>query len=259
MPILKLKNKEQFLKSMRIVARRYAPRECEVVWLVNQKELIIQLTACALNLNADAENIVLQIVAKDITELKESQRLLESKNKELEEMNKKLEEISITDALTNLFNRRHFDKALELEKSRSERMKHKFTILIMDIDKFKIYNDTNGHPAGDALLKEFSKVLKTCVRDTDLAARYGGEEFVVLCPETDSTQALVVAERIRSSMENHPFLHREKQPFGFVSVSIGLATFNEHGKASGHEIYEMADKALYEAKKQRNSIKVYST
>ena len=172
-------------------------------------------------------------------------------------MNKKLEEISITDSLTKLFNRRHFDNLLETEKSRSERMKHKFSILIMDIDKFKVYNDTNGHPAGDALLTEFSKVLKTCIRDTDVAARYGGEEFVVLCPETDSSQALIVAERIRSAIEAYPFAHREKQPFKFVSVSIGLATFNEHGSKSAHEIYEFADKALYQAKQTRNSVKIF--
>jgi diguanylate cyclase (GGDEF)-like protein len=157
-------------------------------------------------------------------------------------------EEAIKDALTGLYNRRHFfEKAHEaIQKSKSYGFP--LSVFIFDIDNFKHYNDTNGHPQGDALLKEMSSLLKKNIRSTNIIARYGGEEFIVLLQNTNKENAMRYAENIRRLVESHPFPHKEKQPFGYISLSGGVAEFPPDGK-SIHEVIKHADEALYQSKK----------
>jgi diguanylate cyclase (GGDEF)-like protein len=116
------------------------------------------------------------------------------------------------------------------------------------MDHFKNYNDTNGHPAGDQLLREFAGILKTQSRETDLVARYGGEEFVVLATETPTPKVTTFAERIREMVAKHPFAHAQKQPLGHVSVSIGVASYPDDGQTP-EAVLQAADQAVYASKK----------
>ncbi|HLA00441.1 MAG TPA: GGDEF domain-containing protein, partial [Thermodesulfovibrionales bacterium] len=140
-------------------------------------------------------------------------------------------EEAITDALTGLYNRRYFfEKARE---AAHKAIKHHspISIFIFDIDHFKKYNDMHGHPEGDYLLKELSRILKENSREGDVTARYGGEEFIVLMPDTDKEGAVVYGEKIRKVIESYPFRHREKQPLGYLSVSGGVASFPFDGSS----------------------------
>lgn len=172
---------------------------------------------------------------------------LKMTNVELEQSNKVLSVMAVRDPLTDLFNRRFFQESLKHEEEVSKRYNREYSILMVDIDHFKVFNDTNGHQAGDRILKQFSYMLKGELRTSDIAARYGGEEFVLILPETGKVGARQLAEKIRESIADHPFPDREAQPMGFVSVSIGVATYADDGD-SGKDIIEQADKALYRAK-----------
>lgn len=166
-------------------------------------------------------------------------------------------EEAITDALTGLHNRRYFfEKARE---AAHKAIKHHspISIFIFDIDHFKKYNDMHGHPEGDYLLKELSRILKENSREGDVTARYGGEEFIVLMPDTDKEGAVVYGEKIRKVIESYPFRHREKQPLGYLSVSGGVASFPFDG-SSIEAVIRCADEALYESKRSgRNMITRY--
>lgn len=158
------------------------------------------------------------------------------------------------DGLTKLYNHRYFQERLQQEISQAKRQKSFVSLLLMDVDNFKHYNDTNGHPAGDKLLKELAELLNTqgksiegSRREADIVARYGGEEFVMILPFTPLEGAKVKAERVRQAIADFEFDHREKQPLGIVSASIGVATFPDHG-SNKQDLINAADKALYEAK-----------
>jgi diguanylate cyclase (GGDEF)-like protein len=153
-----------------------------------------------------------------------------------------------TDGLTGLMNKRHFLKErFGLMIHEAERSAERVAVFIFDIDHFKNYNDTNGHVAGDDVLRDVAGLLHTKLRPGDVACRYGGEEFVVAMPRTDAREALLAAERIRRVIEEHPFAHREKQPLGFLSISGGVAVFPFDG-TDGVELIRRADEALYRAK-----------
>ena len=161
---------------------------------------------------------------------------------------------SITDELTGLYNRRFFAKRLEHEMARARRYRHPTALLMMDIDHFKTFNDTHGHPAGDELLKALGRLLRQLIRESDLAARYGGEEFVIVMPETEDDKAFPLAERICGAVSQHPFPHGKTQPGGSVTVSIGLAGFPDDAR-NAEELIQHADQALYDAKaKGRNRV-----
>ena len=172
---------------------------------------------------------------------------LEQSNLRMEESNEALRELATRDGLTGLFNHRHFKEVLKSELTRSARYERPLCLIMMDVDHFKIYNDTHGHPAGDEALKTLADIIKSRLRDVDRSARYGGEEFVALLPETDWKNGKTVAEDIRAQMENYPFKGRESQPLGKVTVSFGVAEFPTDcvGAAS---LIEKADEALYRAK-----------
>jgi diguanylate cyclase (GGDEF)-like protein len=155
--------------------------------------------------------------------------------------------LAITDELTGLFNHRHFRKQLNLEISRAERYHRPLSLMMIDIDYFKHYNDTNGHLKGNQVLKEMGKILKEMSREVDIVARYGGEEFSIIMPETDRRKARTLSERLRKRIESHGFDNAGKQPNKNLTVSIGVASYPENG-GSAFDIIEQADKALYEAK-----------
>lgn len=162
--------------------------------------------------------------------------------------NRQLEMLAMKDALTGLANRRCFDETLAIEARRAQRDGLSLALLMIDIDYFKLYNDSLGHVAGDACLQKVGKVLEECIRrPSDLVARYGGEEMVVVMPNTDSAGAAVVARRIqdRLSQENIP---HQTSPWGRVSVSIGIATATGSELDQLQGLIEAADQALYNAK-----------
>jgi diguanylate cyclase (GGDEF)-like protein len=167
--------------------------------------------------------------------------------RKLRESRAELERVSVTDELTGLVNRRRLMAELERELKRSDRHGHPFAILMLDVDNFKHFNDTFGHPAGDAVLKRLAKTLHECVRDVDTVARYGGEEFTVILPETPAAEAARVAERVRASAERDRFTPEEGGPELSVTVSVGYAVFPEHARTP-ETLIEAADHALYTSK-----------
>ncbi len=117
-----------------------------------------------------------------------------------------------------------------------------------DIDHFKTYNDTHGHPQGDRLLRDLAGVLRANVRDTDFVARYGGEEFAIILPETDEASGLAVAEKVRAAVAAHPFPLAEYQPGGALTISLGAATYLGEPPSAEEYLVQRSDQALYRAK-----------
>ncbi|MFN7133948.1 MAG: diguanylate cyclase [Myxococcales bacterium] len=179
-------------------------------------------------------------------ELTSKYRELDRMHKDLEKKNAELEWLSRTDPLTGLFNRRFFEERFTAEFSRSKRYRVPLTCTMLDIDHFKKLNDTLGHQAGDAALREVSAVIRRTLREVDQVARYGGEEIVAIMPETGLQQGRQVAERLREEIAALKLEHRGK-PFG-VTVSVGLATFPLPGIDDHEALLRAADDALYKAK-----------
>lgn len=155
--------------------------------------------------------------------------------------------MAITDGLTGMYNKRYFIDVMQSEVERAVRCDHELSIFMMDLDNFKHYNDSHGHPAGDQLLIQLAAVIKSTIRKTDIACRYGGEEFVVILPETTKEGAIIVAEKLVEAIHSYPFPFADQQPLGFVSGSLGVATFPADG-ADVDELVSKADAALYVAK-----------
>ena len=161
------------------------------------------------------------------------------------------EQLSVTDALTGLLNRRYLEERLTEETKRSNRYGYPMSLMMIDVDEFKNYNDTFGHPEGDKTLRIVAHSLKETLRSADVAARYGGEEFSILLPQTTSEEAHTIAERIRQKIEATPFPHRK------VTVSIGIASCSQI-VCEPQEVIKAADQALYEAKRRgRNNVRIY--
>ena len=159
-----------------------------------------------------------------------------------------LERLSVTDALTGLYNRRHLMGTLANEVQRSRRLRRTFSVLMADVDHFKPYNDTNGHLAGDAALVKVAEILRKATRGVDSVARYGGEEFLIMLLEAPMATAAIVAERIRARVAIEPF------EGGKVTMSIGIAEYPSHGDTP-EELIASADAAMYKAKSQgRNRV-----
>lgn len=158
-----------------------------------------------------------------------------------------VKELSIRDALTKLFNRRHGQETIEHEVKRAQRFNRSLALLLVDIDYFKHFNDRHGHPEGDKILQEFAALLSASIRDVDYVARWGGEEFVVLLPNTDLSGGLKVAEKIRRNVYKHPFPKRRTQPNRHFSVSIGLSVLPDNAE-DVETLVLSADAALYDAK-----------
>lgn len=176
---------------------------------------------------------------------------------QLEEANCRLRVLAREDGLTRLANRRRFDEALGEEYRRARRVGAPLAVIMIDVDRFKAFNDTYGHPGGDACLQALAGVLKgRCRRPADLSARYGGEEFVLLLPNTDAAGALVVAECIRAAVRRLEIPHAGSE-FGFATVSIGVAAMVPGRPQGPAALVEAADAALYEAKRAgRNAVRL---
>jgi diguanylate cyclase (GGDEF)-like protein len=183
-----------------------------------------------------------------VARLRQGREELGAAYEKLRKQNEELERLSISDALTGLYNRRFLTQRLSEELSRSYRHHLSFTLLMADVDEFKKYNDAYGHPAGDDVLKKLATVLIASTRALDCTARYGGEEFAVLLTDTVGDGALEVAERIRQRVAEQEFPGRK------ITLSIGMAEFPQHGKTAD-ALISRADQALYEAKRAgRNRI-----
>jgi diguanylate cyclase (GGDEF)-like protein len=178
-------------------------------------------------------------------------------NAGLRDANRSLETLAITDGLTSLYNRRHFQDTLESEIRRAQLQGRLLSLLLIDIDHFKQYNDRHGHPEGDAALQRVAAQVTKGIRSSDMAFRYGGEELAILLPGCPKAQAADVAEKIRSAIRNHP--QRPGRFGGPLTVSIGVATFPEDARAPSG-LMECADAALYAAKAQgRDRVAISST
>ena len=178
----------------------------------------------------------------------------------LEQENKGLWKLSITDGLTKLMNRRHFNDVVKLEFSRAKRYGGSLGCIMIDIDRFKAVNDTYGHLTGDRVLRELSGLIRNNLRRIDIAARYGGEEFVLLLPETDGEALGFVAEKLRKAVESHNFQDKqnaENPGPERITISLGAADFPQSGVKTPEDLVQAADQALYEAKRSgRNRVVV---
>jgi diguanylate cyclase (GGDEF)-like protein len=190
-----------------------------------------------------------QVFNNMVVRLREGREALDAANETLRRKNEELERLSVTDGLTGLFNRRRLMEAVADEARRSQRLKHTFALLMVDVDHFKKYNDSFGHLAGDGVLSRVAALLREATREVDHVARYGGEEFLVMLPETGMPEALEIAERIRARIAD------EVLPGRRTTVSIGVAEFPLHGD-SPEQVIAAADEALYEAKREgRNKVR----
>lgn len=167
-------------------------------------------------------------------------------------MLKTLEKLAITDGLTRLYNLRHFYKQLEIEIDRCNRYGHSLALLLLDIDHFKMCNDTYGHLEGDKVLVRLGQIIKVCLRTMDSAYRYGGEEFTIILPETTGKEANNVAERINASVESERFSTEAGEDFS-ITISIGVTEYFKEEQLS--TFIHRADQAMYKSKaKGRNRI-----
>lgn len=169
------------------------------------------------------------------------EQMVQARTLELEAKNIELEELSITDKLTQLYNRVKLEEVFTDQIQAAKRYSAPFSTLLCDVDLFKNVNDTFGHLVGDKVLVEIASILNSTLRDTDIIGRWGGEEFLVICRETDQNQAMLLAERLRSAVEHQTFSSNQQQ-----TISIGISSFSSND--SDATMLKRADNALYEAK-----------
>jgi diguanylate cyclase (GGDEF)-like protein len=206
-------------------------------------------------LNENGEVVKLQVSSRDITESKQNERRLEDAQRKLRQqqdmlqnVNSELTELAAHDGLTQLRNRRAFEERLEDETRRWRRHGSDVSLVLLDIDHFKTFNDTYGHPKGDEVLRAIGRLLRRSLRATDFPARYGGEEFAIILPNTGHTGALVVAEQLRRTIEGATW---EDRP---ITASIGVATMGAD-ITNAEELVDCADRALYRSKQSgRNRV-----
>jgi diguanylate cyclase (GGDEF)-like protein len=184
---------------------------------------------------------------RNFSTITHQQRQLAEVNAALQDRQTELEHMTKRDGLTGLFNRRTFVELTERELARARRQGGATALLLLDLDFFKGINDTQGHPAGDAVLRHVAALLANTVRGTDLVGRLGGDEFIVLLSDTTSAAAHLVAEKLRRRIAAHPAVWQESTIA--TSVSVGLSATAADRPASFESLYSDADLALYEAKR----------
>jgi len=208
----------------------------------------MHLRASVMGVKANGEEVPLEITIARIsvdgeTEMTAVVRNVTEKNELIDELNL----ISITDSLTSLFNRRYLESLLSKEFERAKRYDKLMSLLFIDVDNFKRFNDNYGHPVGDVVLKKVAAAIKDELRDIDTACRWGGEEFVILSPEINADDASLLAERLRAAVENmvcdyQGVTHQ-------VTVSIGVCELKERHKSPDALVHD-SDEAMLQAKKQ---------
>ncbi|MER3446092.1 MAG: diguanylate cyclase response regulator [Candidatus Dadabacteria bacterium] len=198
---------------------------------------------------------------REIDNRKAREQELMKLTQQLEELNQILQRLSSSDGLTGVANRRHFDLVLKQEWRRAIRDATPLSLILIDVDFFKAYNDTYGHQMGDDCLKRVANSLKGVLkRPTDLIARYGGEEFVALLPKTDTDGAAALAEGMRAGIEALGIAHARSQVTDRVTISLGVATVVPNRDSSFADLVAEADHALYQAKQEgRNRVKSSSS
>jgi diguanylate cyclase (GGDEF)-like protein len=220
-------------------ARRVAAGDLDIYLPVRGNDEIAELTR--------SFNEMAQRIREGRLSVEAARDELARANAGLRDANRTLETLAITDGLTSLFNRRHFQDTLESETRRAEQQGRPVSLLLLDIDHFKQYNDRHGHPEGDAALRRVAAQVTKGIRSSDMAFRYGGEELAILLPGCPKAQAAEVADKIRNAIRNHP--QRPGRFGGPLTVSIGVATFPDDARAPSI-LMECADAALYAAKAQ---------
>ena len=192
-------------------------------------------------------------------EMKKLQEQLKKSNRKLEESNEFLQRLSILDGLTGIANRRHFDEILQHEWKIGLRANLGLSVILLDIDYFKKFNDNYGHQGGDDCLKEVAATLSDSLhRPGDFLARYGGEEFVAILPNTDAKGAAIIAEQMRANIEAKNIPHAHSDVADHVSISLGVAAMLPDKSSSPENLVARADEALYKAKEEgRNRYVVY--
>jgi diguanylate cyclase (GGDEF)-like protein len=224
----------------RILKENEETKDIPVIFITAESEVADQAKGFELG----AVDYITKPVVPVIVSMRVKTQLEIKKQKDL------LARLSTIDGLTQIANRRRFDDILAREWKRCMRNGNRLSLILMDIDHFKQYNDHYGHQAGDDCLRQVARALeKGCIRETDLVARYGGEEFVAVLPDTDLEGALVVAERIRILISLMGIPHEKSSVSSYVSLSQGVVATVPTGSATIHQFVERADECLYQAKK----------
>ncbi|MCK5340850.1 MAG: diguanylate cyclase [Desulfobulbaceae bacterium] len=229
-----------------------------VDYIMKPLDPVILTSKVNIFLTLDAQHRELEKTTKSLRETIAQQ---EEYKKVIEKQNIALKELSIRDGLTGIYNHRHFQELLAREVALANRHDTELCCLMMDLDYFKVVNDTLGHPFGDFVLKQFVTLVKEEIRSSDILARYGGEEFIILLPNISLNDANKVAEKIRTKVETHTY--KDGIRSSNVTVSIGLYCNRYHSSENGSEngsedLLRFADKALYQAKELgRNRVVVY--
>ena len=204
-------------------------------------------------------NVVRRAI-ENITLIKERNSLVEhlkKSNKALKELSRRFRDLAIRDGLTGLYNHGYLLDALAGEVARATRYDRQLSVIFLDVDHFKEYNDQFGHQGGDMVLKQISQILKGEIRKTDIAARYGGEEFVLVLPETSKENAFTVAEKVRKAVQGIANDVADEGPTT-ITISAGVASYMDDG-TDAHELIAKADEAVYAAKNDgRNAVRLAS-
>jgi diguanylate cyclase (GGDEF)-like protein len=229
-------------------------------WEEERLQLVVENLLRQYRLVRENLRLVEDLSAKNRA-LKEMNRALEDKVAErtraLEAANERLARLAETDGLTGLHNHRSLQEHLQREIERSRRNRLPVSLLMIDVDHFKQYNDRHGHPAGDEVLRQLARLMDGDRRANDLCARYGGEEFVMVLVDTEKSTAVTMAERLRRHVAEHDFPHADTQPGGRLAISVGVAAYPADA-TSAAALVEAADKALYQAKRLgRNRVALY--
>lgn len=206
--------------------------------------LITQACATQRDWHADELHLLQQVAEQLAIAIQQSELY-----QQLQAANQELASISTTDALTQIANRRHFDNTLEDEWLRGQRHQREISLILCDIDWFKDFNDTYGHPAGDTCIAAVAQALQQCVnRSTDCLARYGGEEFALILPHTNQAGAIAIVEQIREAIAALEIHHPAPQSSGRLTLSYGIATVMPVPSTTPQSLIALADRALYQAK-----------
>lgn len=206
-------------------------------------------------------------IKQKVTQLYETNIVLNTQKSELEELNrtletriedktKKLQELAITDPMTDLYNRRHYILTIQEEMNRAKRHNHTMALMMLDVDLFKLYNDTYGHQAGDDVLIRIAKILKQyTIRSGEFAFRLGGEEFAIIVSDMSDDEYLYLGHRIRNETEALAILHKNNDASQYVTISMGIFVYRPESIMTHEQLYKEADEQLYVSKDQgRNQV-----